>query len=219
MKRLTLTICTASLILFACNNDSTKTAETKGDSSSTTTPTDTSTAQKMDQPMDSAAMMKAWEAYMTPGDVHKMLAKADGVWTGDITMWMSPDAPPQKTVSTSVNKMILGGRYQESKHTGNMMGMPFEGMSTVGYDNATKKFVSTWIDNMGTGIMNMEGTWDDATKTISLKGKMVDPMSGKEKEVRETMKFIDDNNQYMEMFDNAGGKEYKSMEIKYTRKK
>lgn len=27
--------------------------------------------------------------------------------------------------------------------------MPFEGISTLGYDNAKKTFFSTWIDNMG----------------------------------------------------------------------
>ncbi|MBK9333372.1 MAG: DUF1579 family protein [Ignavibacteria bacterium] len=30
----------------------------------------------------------------------------------------------------------MGGRYQQGKHTGDMMGMPFEGMSLLGYDNA-----------------------------------------------------------------------------------
>jgi hypothetical protein len=35
--------------------------------------------------------------------------------------------------------------------------MPFEGISTLGYDNAKKTFFSTWIDNMGTGMMVMEG--------------------------------------------------------------
>jgi hypothetical protein len=32
-----------------------------------------------------------------------------------------------------------------------------------------KMFSSSWVDNMGTGIMNMEGTWDEATKSIILK--------------------------------------------------
>jgi hypothetical protein len=68
--------------------------------------------------------------------------------------------------------------------------------------------------------MHLTGPWDASTKTISLTGKMVDPMSGKEVTVRETLKVIDDNTQVMEIFA-AGpdGKEYKSMEIKMTRKK
>jgi hypothetical protein len=98
--------------------------------------------------------------------------------------------------------------------------MPFEGISTTGYDNAKKTFVSTWVDNMGTGIMIMEGKWDEKTKTLHLKGKQTDPTTGKEMDVRETFTVIDDNTQKMEMFMTpAGGKEYKNMEIVFTRKK
>lgn len=168
----------------------------------------------------SEAEMKAWMEYMTPGDFHKEMAKWDGEWNEDITMWMAPGAPAQKNTASCVNKMILGGRYQSSTHTGSFNGMPFEGISTTGYDNAKKIFVSTWVDNMRTGIMVMQGAWDDKTKTLNLKGKQTDPATGKEMEVRETFKIIDDNTQKMEMFMTpAGGKEFKSMEITFTRKK
>lgn len=162
--------------------------------------------------------MKAWMSYMTPGDVHKMLAKDDGEWNEEITLWMAPGAPPTKSTATASNKMIMGGRYQESRHTGNFMGMPFEGYSIVGYDNARKIFVSSWVDNMGTGIMFMEGKWDEKTKTIHFTGKTTDPSSGKDVPVRETFTWIDDKKQKMEMFMTQEGKEYKSMEILFTRK-
>ena len=74
---------------------------------------------------------------------------------------------------------------------------------------------------MGTGIMTMEGTWDEATKSINFKGKMICPANGKECDVRETYKIIDDNTHLMEMYgpDMKTGVEYKNMEIKFTRKK
>lgn len=167
--------------------------------------------------MDEASQ-KEWMAYSTPSDVHKMMAKSDGQWKGDVTMWMAPGQPPQHSTATSTNTMIMGGRYQQSIDKGNMMGMPFEGMNILGYDNGKKKFVSTWIDNIGTGMMNMEGTWDEATKSVMMKGKMYDPMMKKEMDVRQVFKFIDDNNQMLEMYMvMPDGKEFKSMEIKYTR--
>jgi hypothetical protein len=165
------------------------------------------------------AEMKAWTDYMTPGEVHKTMAKWDGSWKGDVTMWMQPGAPPMKSTSTAVNKMIMGGRYQESRHTGTMMDMPFEGISTLAWDNARKVFVSTWIDNMGTGVMYMEGTWSAANKSIALKGKTTDPMTGKEMDIRETFTIVDDNTQKMEMFCKQDGKEFKTMEIVFTRNK
>ena len=169
---------------------------------------------------DSATMMKNWQEYMTPGDVHKMLAKSNGTWKGEVTMWMYPGAPEQKSKSTSVNKMIMNGLYQQSTHTGNMMGMPFNGQSTIGYDIHRKEIVSTWIDNMGSGIMVLKGPWDEAAKTVALKGKMVDPGTKGDVDVSETFKIIDDNTQEMEMFVMMpDGKEFKTMNIrKYARR-
>jgi hypothetical protein len=115
--------------------------------------------------------------------------------------------------------MILGGRYQQSTHKGTFEGMPFEGMSIVGYDNAKKKFYSTWVDNMGTGIMYLEGTYDPATKTTTYTGKQVDPMTGQDMEIRETFTIVDDNTHMLTMYMTApGGKEFKTMEIRFTRK-
>ena len=164
------------------------------------------------------ASMKAWMTYMTPGDMHKMLAESDGEWNEEIIMWMAPDAPPTKSTATAVNKMIMGGRYQQSMHTGSFNGMPFEGISLVGYDNAKKVFMSSWIDNMGTGVMQMEGTWDPNTKTINFVGNSIDPVTGKDMKVRETYKIVDKNTHMMDMFMTQDGKESKSMEIKFTRK-
>jgi len=101
------------------------------------------------------------------------------------------------------------------------MGMPFEGISTMAYDKANKEYVSTWIENMSTGIMVMKGTMDAATNTINLTGKQKNPVNGIECTMRETYKVVDDNNHILEMYgpDPKTGKEFKMMEIKYTRKK
>jgi hypothetical protein len=162
---------------------------------------------------------KAWEMNAAPGEVQKMIAKWDGKWKGDVSMWMQPGAAPMKSTSMTMNKMIMGGRYQESHHTGSMMGKPFEGLGTLGYDNARKILVSTWIDNMGTGIMYMEGTWDNASKSATFKGKSTDPTSGKEMDVKEIFTVMNDNSQKLEMFMVMGGQEMKVMEIVYTRVK
>ncbi|MEJ7738267.1 MAG: DUF1579 domain-containing protein [Chitinophagaceae bacterium] len=172
-------------------------------------------------PVDSATAMKSMMEAGTPGQQHAMLAKGDGKWTAETTMWMSPDGQPMTAKSNAVNKMVLGGRYQQTTFKGDFMGMPFEGSSTTGYDNAKKMFFTTWMDNMSTSLMNMEGTWDEASKTINFKGKMLCPANGKECEMREVYKIVDDNTHVMEMYgpDMKTGKEYKSMEIKFVRSK
>jgi hypothetical protein len=218
MKQKLLTLFAAALLFTACNN------EKKNDEGKNNKPAENGKmAEKKPEAMsmpDSATMAKNWQDYMTPGDVHKMMAKWDGVWNGEVTMWMQPGAPEQKSTSTATNKMIMNGLYQQSTHAGNMMGMPFNGISTTAYDIHRKEFVSTWIDNMGSGIMVLKGPWDEATKTINLKGRMTDPGTTGEADVRETFKIIDDNTQEMEMFVMMpDGKEFKTMNIKFTRKK
>ena len=163
--------------------------------------------------------MQKWMDYMTPSDIHKLMAGWDGEWTEEIEMWMDPNAPAQQMKAACVNKMILGGRYQESKHTGEFNGMPFEGISTLAWDNARKVFISTWIDNFGTGMMYMEGGWDAATQSVNLKGQMTDPVTGKLTDVREVLKVVDANTQVMEQYATKDGKEFKTMHIRFTRKK
>lgn len=207
MKKFVITISCVAIVAAACNSE-------KKNASTDSAKVDTNVSAAV----DTAAMNKAWASYMTPGVQHQMLAKADGKWDAEISFYYNPDSPSVHKV-TCENKMILGGRYQQSNYKGAIDGMPFEGIATLAFDNARKIYSSTWIDNMGTGIMHLEGTFDDASKTMSLKGKTTDVASGKDIDVREVFKIVDENNQTMEMFETKDGKESKTMSIKLTRSK
>lgn len=212
MKKLFLAVSVMALCFASCKNETKEPMESDNsiaiDSVATEQPVTT------EAPMDSVAMQKAWEAYMTPGDAHKMMAAEEGKWNNEMTFWMGAGGEPTKATTTAEIKMIMGGRYQEATYKGDMMGMPFEGRSTIGFDNSTKEVVSTWIDNMGTGMLVTRGEYDEATKTITSAGRMVDPITGKERKVREIYTIVDDNTRKMEMFETLeGGNEYKSMEI------
>lgn len=216
MKKIILATCSAMLLLVACND------ETKTDAASTAEAAPEVKKEEAWVPVDSATMMKAMMDYGTVGKMHEMMASWNGTWTGETTMWEYEGAAPQKSTGTAVNSMVLGGRYQSSKHTSNMMGMPFEGNATMGYDNATKQFVSTWVDTWSTGIMTMSGPWNESAKTLTLSGTMPDICRpGKECSMKEIFTIIDDNTQKMEMYgpDPKTGKEYKMMEISLSRKK
>jgi hypothetical protein len=212
MKQICIAIC-AAFLFTSCGNDKQQpTVETKVAAATTTVPA---------EPMpDSATMQKNWQAYMTPGKEHAMMASWNGKWEGEVTMWMSADAPPMVSNMTVENKMIMGGRYQQSVNKGSFGGMPFEGISTLAFDNAKKTWISTWFDNMGTGIITMEGSWDDATKTMTLRGREMDPSLNKEKDCRQTFTVVDDNHQLMQMYEvQPDGKERKTMQVHFTRKK
>lgn len=167
--------------------------------------------------MEMSAEQKAWMDYMTPGKAHHMLSESVGNWKTHTKLWMDPSAPPMESEGTSKAEMILGGRYLQSTFSGSMMGMPFEGISLTGYDNAKKEYFNTWIDNMGTGLAYATGKYDETTKTTELIGLMVDPITGKNTAFREVMKMIDKNNMVMEMYSEYDGKEFLGLEVKFTR--
>lgn len=209
--KIKLLLLSLAVVSVSCKKEETeKTIETKV--------TDT-VKEEMATIPDSATISKAWNEFMTPNDVHKKLSADTGTWTEEISMWQSANMPPTKSTATADVKMILGGRYQEMIHKGDFMGMPFEGRGTLAYDNATKEYVSTWIDNMGTGIMVMRGSYDDTSKTYKMSGEVVDPVTKKKKSTRETVTIIDDKTQKVEMYDTGyDGKEFKCMEILMKKK-
>ncbi|MBD0306353.1 MAG: DUF1579 domain-containing protein [Nitrospiraceae bacterium] len=167
---------------------------------------------------DPQAMMQKYMELATPGEPHRQLVSLAGNWTTKTKSWMEPDKPPMESTGTCEYKVLLDGRYVQQQCSGEMMGQPFTGIGTHGYDNLTKKYVTTWIDSMGTGIFSMEGTAGPDGKTITLKGSHPDPFEGVMHH-RAIWKFVDANTQIFEMYGEHGhGHEMKVMEITYTRK-
>ncbi|MEY8848616.1 DUF1579 domain-containing protein [Psychroserpens sp. XS_ASV72] len=161
--------------------------------------------------------MEVWNTNMKPSKFHKWIAQFDGTWSGQSKMWMDPKQPPMESKMVTTNEMILEGRYQRSTNTGRMMEQEFVGEGIMGYDNASKKFVSTWIDNMGTGIIFMEGELSKDEKILTLYGMMKDPISGKDMKIKQTLTLVSDNEHKFEMYMITDGNEFKTLEIMYTR--
>jgi hypothetical protein len=159
---------------------------------------------------------KAWMEYMTPGKAHEMMAKNIGEWKTETRFWMG-EGEPTVSEGKSVNEMILGGRYLQSKYSGTAWGMQVEGMMLIGYDNITNEYTSIWIDNLGTGTAVAKGKMDEAANTINWNGTMVEPSTKQEMKYKEMTKFIDDNHYTTEMFIEQDGKEVKIMEINFSR--
>ena len=174
--------------------------------------------EKQPDQKDMQAMMDTYKKLATPGEPHKQLASLEGSWNTKTKEWMDPKKPPTESTGTCEEKMLLDGRFLQQECTGDMMGQPFTGMGVTGYDNYTKKYVSTWMSSMGTGIFLMEGTGSADGKTITLHGSHKDPTWGVMKH-RAVWKLVDANTQTFEMYHKGkDGKEMKMMEITYTRK-
>ncbi len=170
---------------------------------------------------DMQAMMQKMMELATPGAPHQLLAKMAGKWSITTRMWTGgPGAPPTESKGTAEMAMIFGGRFLSQEVKGDFNGMPFEGTGINGYDNAQKKYISFWIDNMGTMMMTGLGTADSAGKVITYVSIYDDPMTGeKNKKVRQVMRFVSDDQIAFEMYDSQQGKEFKSFDMTYNRVK
>ncbi len=171
------------------------------------------------QSMDAAtqAMMETWQAYASPNDNHQVLNPLVGTWSHVVKWWMTPDSQPETSNGTTETQWMLGGRYLRHTATGTSMGQPFEGMGLTGFDNGKQTYQTLWMDNMGTGMMIGEGTYDPDTKTLTDHGRFTDPMIGQRSD-RGVITFIDDGHYSYELYSaDQNGKEFRMMEIVYTR--
>ena len=167
------------------------------------------------------ADMQACMMAGTPGAEHKQLAKDAGVWTGKNTMWMPGSTEPMKSESTTTITPILDGRFIKVEVEGEMPEMgPFHGFGINGFDNVTRKYVSTWIDSMGTGMMTGTGESSDGGKTLTWTYTYNCPIAKKAVTARQVEKTTGADTKTLEMFgpDPKTGKEYKMMRIELTKK-
>lgn len=213
MKHISLAICTAAILLFACNNGKKESPAFGSDSAS-------STKVKGEDPVN---VDTTTVKFPTPGEFHEMLARSNGTWMGKAIMWFSPDAQPvDGGTSMLTNKMAMGGLYQISEIKGNRgMGKPWTGLRITGYDNERKVFTRAMIgDGVSAGGVAMEGTWDEATKSITMPFRQLDPSTGKEHYLKEVYKIIDENTEVLEIYgtDPKTKKEFKLLNVNWTRK-
>ncbi|HKD19859.1 MAG TPA: DUF1579 domain-containing protein [Thermoanaerobaculia bacterium] len=175
-------------------------------------------AQDKKKAADEKAAMEAWQKAMTPGEGQKKLEPLVGNFDVKVQTWMDPSKPPDESTGTSVNTWVLGDRFVQMKYDGVFLGAPFNGIGYTGFDNVSKKYVSTWMDTASTGMMWSTGSLDG--KTLTTKATVNDPMSGKATPVDQKLTIADNDHLTLEMFGKGpDGKMFKMMEIQYTRKK
>jgi len=164
------------------------------------------------------AMMEKWKMYSTPGSKHKALNPLVGDWNAELKHWMSADSEPEVSTGTSTSQWIYGGRFVQSKYSGESMGAPYAGMGIIGYDNLTKEYNGIWLDNMNTGIVKSTATMDSGSKKIMENGSFSCPMTDSTRSFRAVTTLVDENHYTYEMFmDDEEGREYLAMKISYER--
>lgn len=162
-------------------------------------------------------MQKAFERASTPRAEHRALDPLVGSYSVTAKMRMSPDAPEETATGSTEFRWVLGGHFIEQTYNSTFQGQPFVGSSLLGFNNISGKYESTWADSMGTQIMRSEGTADPSLKAVTFTGEYYCPLTNGPRPMKSILTIGKDSHTY-EMYDiSQAGKEFKSMEITYTR--
>ena len=169
-----------------------------------------------DDPMSNPDFMAAMTEFATPGEQHAQLLKSVGDWEAKGSMWMPNGAEIPMTAKATF-KSILQGHYVVQDYSSEFMGMPFEGMMLMGFDNLAGEYFSIWLDNWGTSYSLTRGAAQEGSE-IELIGEMRDPITPDGRRLRTTSNYISDDEMIFSMFDTRpDGSEMKIMELTYTR--
>jgi hypothetical protein len=154
----------------------------------------------------------------TPAPEHAVLKQEAGSWDATVESFMAPGQPPVLSKGTETGTM-LGDFWLVSDFKTDMMGQPFTGHGTLGYDPAKKKYVSTWIDSMTPTLALGESVYDAATRTFTGWLDGLD-YAGKPTKLKTVTTFKDPSTRVFTMsLKGPDGKDVTALRITYTRRK
>lgn len=149
---------------------------------------------------------------------HQLLARSTGAWTGHATMTFSPTAPPITSTSMLTNTMAMGGLFQVSEIIYTIGGQRMRGIRVTGYDADKKIFTRAMIQDGGNGVA-MEGPWDEATHSITMRYQQVNSATGRASSMKEVYTIVDENTEILEIYrvGENQSQETKILHVKWTR--
>lgn len=130
-----------------------------------------------------------------PGAVpeHDLLKRFVGSWVSESECSTGPDSEPMNNQGEVTSRM-LGERWVINEMTIQAGGTEVVGVQTIGYDPAKDKYVGTWVDSMQNHLWVYEGSYDEATKTLTLEAMGPNLMAGGGLiPFRDTYRFVSDD--------------------------
>ena len=112
-----------------------------------------------------------------PEKEHQWLEQFVGHWDIHSEGSAGPDQPPMQSNGTMTAR-LLGPFWVINELTWDMMGTPMNGIQTIGYDPAIKKYVGTWVDSMMNHMWQYTGFVDESGKILTLEAEGPNSMAG-----------------------------------------
>ena len=165
-----------------------------------------------------AAVAKAIENAMTPGEGQKKLDAMVGTFAVKIRSWEDPAKPPVESEATCINAWVLDHRYVQAILSGYVLGAPFNGIGYMAFDNVTKTYQAAWMDTGSTGITMYTGGMDASGKSAIMKATIPNPVTTKPTPVELRLTIAENGDHVTEVWGQGLGKKmFRLMELRYTK--
>ena len=165
------------------------------------------------------ARKEALENAMTPGEGQKRLEFLVGTFDVKVRVWLDPSKPPVESSATAVSTWVLGNRYVQQMMSGFIGDEPWSGIMYAGFDNVTRKYVSTYMDTGSTGMEWYTGNLDAAGTHGKMTATIADELTGKPETLELRLTIAANGDRVTELWQEDSGKMFKVVELQFSRKK
>jgi hypothetical protein len=179
-------------------------------------------AQEAGKPSDAkgAAIAKAMDNAMTPGDYQKRLEPMIGSFDVRVLIWVDPGKPPIESSASAVSTWVLGNRFVQTMLVGSPSADAFNAIGYIGYDNAAKQYQAAWMDDGSTAMTLYTGGFSADGKSATMKASITNASTGKPTPLELRMSLGANGGHVTQLWGQGfGTKMFKMMELQYTRTK
>ena len=165
-----------------------------------------------------AAIVKAMDLAMDPGEGQKKLEPMVGSFDVRVLVWLDPSKPPIESRAVAITTWVLGHRYIQTMLAGFVMGEPWSGIGYAGFDNVQQKYVACYMDSGSTGMEWYTGAMAPDGRSARLTATTYDAMTHKPTKVEMRLNITPDGQHQTELWQaDPSGKMVKIMELDYRR--
>lgn len=98
--------------------------------------------------------------------------------------WATKDTAKDAPSCKYMGQWVLGKRYMQMNVSGTLMGMTFDGILMVTYDESRKQYATTWFDSLAGQVMTGYGDWKGQSLTTITEAEEI---NGQKMRIRATM--------------------------------
>lgn len=111
-----------------------------------------------------------------PGPETELLLALNGNWVTEIRHRVAPEFDTSKTEGAAQIQVMLGGRFLQILHEGELGDFPFQSMQFLGFGGGSNPFFLHLFDTFGSNGVVLRGVYQPKTNRLRFLGNAYDPI-------------------------------------------